>query len=257
MCIYCVIAAYICSRFYSESLAHIYPSAEFEDISYLTGSSRADLTEEDYRLIFRQTGLGKTAVSKLSSLSELAEYQRAYFGEAKFKCVRNSPVSCEERASEPLVRFADIENGDILVTRSSHILSWRNGHAAIVVDAEKGTTLEAVVIGQPSSFQHISKWEKYPNVAVLRLKGASAELRKKIAAFAAENLENKPYNAAVGVFTPKYSAAGRTEGTQCAHLVWTAYAAYGFDIDGNKGLIVTPKDIAESSCLETVQTYGY
>ena len=54
----------------------------------------------------------------------------------------------------------------------------------------------------------------------------------------------------------KYSSIDSVRGTQCAHLVWLAYAAYGYDIDSNGGLIVTPKDIAESELFEVVQIYG-
>ncbi len=254
LCVYAVIAAYVCSKNYTEAIAHIKPVA-FESLKSVIYRSNG-FTDEDYALIYRQTGLGKAAVDSLGSTERLIECQAAYFAEIDYECVRTSPVSFEEYVLKPMVKIIGIENGDILVTRSSHILSWRNGHAAIVTDAEKGSTLEAVVIGKNTSFQHISKWEAYPNFKVLRLKNATAEERSRIAETAVRYLENKPYNVFVGVLPRKYTPIEQVYGTQCAHLVWLAYAAYGYDIDSDGGMIVTPDDISESPLLETVQSYG-
>lgn len=254
--LYCAVSLYLASYFYTETIAHIPPRAEKADLSDVISAGRESLTEEDYSFIFKQTGLGKAAVDELQSLSELEEYQRIYFAPLEYRCKMNSPVSSEEYVTEPQLKFASIEEGDILITRSSHVFSWRNGHAAIVIDAEEGRTLEAVVIGKNSSIQNITKWERYPNISVLRLKNASVEERKKIAQAAEKYLNNKPYNLMVGVFPPKYSDIETAGATQCAHLVWLAYASAGYDIDSDKGLIVTPKDILESDLFEIVQTYG-
>ena len=43
--------------------------------------------------------------------------------------------------------FTDIQDGDILVTDSTYCLCFRHGHAALVVDAKRGITLEAFGIG--------------------------------------------------------------------------------------------------------------
>lgn len=254
--LYCAVSLYLASYFYTETIAHIPPCAEKADLSHLISAGREALTEEDYSFIFEQTGLGKAAVNDLPSLSELEEYQRIYFAPVEYKCKRNSPVSSEEYVTDPQFKLASVEEGDILITRSSHVFSWRNGHAAIVIDAKEGRTLEAVVIGKNSSIQNISKWERYPNIAVLRLKNASAEERRKIAQTAEKYLNDKPYNLIVGLFPQKYSDIETAGATQCAHLVWLAYASAGYDIDSDKGSIVTPKDILESDLFETVQTYG-
>lgn len=256
LCLYLLYAAYYCSLAYAMTLAHIYPLNEREDISYLSSRDKLCYSDSEYRLLFEQTGLGRAAIEKLSSPSELKKYQDIFYGEADFESIQNSPVSYEEYVPDPKLVFADIEDGDILITNSSHVFSWRNGHSAIVTDAEKGLTVEAVVIGTYSSVQHISKWEHYPNVRVMRLKNADAEERRAIAKTAADNLADRPYNLFVGIIPPKYDDIGVVRGTQCAHLVWSAYAAHGYDIDSDRGLIVTPKNISESELLETVQIYG-
>lgn len=254
--LYCVLSLYLASYFYTETIAHIPPRAEKADLSEIISEERKSLTQKDYSFIFEQTGLGKAAVDELQSLAELEEYRRIYFAPVEYRCQMNSPVSYEEYVIKPQLKLASIEDGDILITRSSHVLSWRNGHAAIVINAEEGRTLEAVVIGKNSSIQNISKWERYPNIAVLRLKNASAEERRSIAQTAEKYLNDKPYNLIVGLFPRKYSDIETVGATQCAHLVWLAYASAGYDIDSDKGLIVTPKDILESELFETVQTYG-
>ena len=254
--IYGIISLYTASVFYTEALAYIAPQAIKSDLSEITEKSLNSLTEEDYLFIYSQTGLGKAAVDSLKSLDTLYSYQESYFSAPEFKCTMNSPISFEERITGKAAKLAPLENGDILVTNSSHVFSWRNGHTAIVADAEKGITLEAVVIGKNSKTQNISKWTGYPNFMVLRLKNASKEERAKISEYAMEYLDNIPYNVFVGIYPAKYSTAGKTAGTQCAHLVWLAYAACGYDIDSNRGLIVTPKDIAGSGLFEIVQTYG-
>lgn len=255
--LYLVIAAYFNSLFYIEGLAHLPPRTEKINIDFL--SQRADLnfTESEYELIKEQTGLGKAAVNALNNPGELGKYQDIFYTSPDYRCIRWSPISWEEHVEVPCVEFPSLEDGDILITRSSHIMSWRNGHAAIVIDGEKGLTAEAVVIGERSSVQDISKWKHYPNFLVLRLKNATAEERKLIAEAAEKHLVDKPYYVFVGIFPAKFSSIDKISGTQCAHLVWSAYASRGYDIDSDKGLIVTPEDIAGSELLEVVQSYGY
>ncbi len=257
LAIYTIASAYVSSLFYIEGLAYSAPSADMLDLSTVVlKSCYNELSEEDYEFIYSQTGLGRSAVQSLDSLERLYDYQESYFAEIDFRCKANSPISCEERVRDSRILLAPLEDGDILVTNASHVFSWRNGHAAIVTDAENGKTLEAVVIGTNSKPQSISKWTSYPNFAVLRLKGADKETRAEIAKTALEYLDDVPYNVFIGLYPMKYSNITTVKGTQCAHLVWLAYAAYGYDIDSNGGLIVTPKDIAESELFEVVQTYG-
>lgn len=254
--IYGVISNYIASLFYIEPMAHIYPASKRIDITYLTEKNIDEYTNDDYDVIFQQTGLGRPAVEKLSSADLLIDYQESYFAEIEYKCTMNSPVSFEERIVDSSVLLAPLEDGDVFITNASHVFSWRNGHAAIVVDAENRVTLEAVVIGKNSKVQDTDKWRHYPNFTVLRLKNAKKEERAEIARSAYDYLNDIPYIATIGVIPAKYSEPEIASGTQCAHLVWLAYAAHGYDIDSDRGLIVTPNDILESDLFEIVQVYG-
>lgn len=246
----------------AEPLAHSVPDYEKENLEQLL--VKDELTAEEYEQIFRQTGFGRAAVDALQKEEKaeiLLEAQRIFFSEVNVKCRPNSPVSREEalinEADEPYsqVLLAPVEEGDILITPCSHVFGWRNGHAAIVVDAEKKKTLESVVLGQDSCVQSLDKWRYYPSFLILRLREGGREKRAAIAAYALEALNGVPYGFSPGLLTDKYEENGYRE-TNCSHLIWAAYRRFGYDIDSTGGGIVTPRDIAHSPLLEVIQVYG-
>jgi len=143
-----------------------------------------------------------------------------------------------------------------IITKCSHVFGWRNGHAAIIVNAAQGETLESVVLGTNSLVQTTDKWKNYPDFMIFRIKGSSEEFMNEIAQSALINLNNIPYDFTVGILSPKYEKTGEISGTQCSHLVWEAFKLFGYDLDSDSGMIVTPKDIANSPLLEVVQVYG-
>ena len=223
----------------------------------LTGAvERAEAGKADYDLLFAQTGLGPSAVDALLEEGrgrELLDFQARYFAPCDWQAVRGAAVVRLE-ITEGEFEFAPLEKGDILLTPSSRCGGWRNGHAALVVDAEEGLVLEAYSLGCPSQLSSLSTWQDKAAVAVLRLKGVSAERRAAVADWAREHLLGLPYGLFSGL-----AWLGETSdppATQCAHLVWCAYAAFGYDIDGGGGWPVTPRDISLSPLLETVQVYG-
>ncbi len=223
-----------------------------------------DLTEKDYDIIFSQTGLGKPAVESFSKderFKKIEEYEEYYLADKDFACVREGVFACHEYITDSEgtaiqnPAFANLQNGDIIITLSIHSLGWRHGHAAIVVDAEKGITAQAVMIGEKSALGHIGEWRDFPLVAVLRAKNISTEITDEIANYTKDKLIGIGYSLASGILS------GRDENTipsttHCAHYVWYAYKCFGIDIDSNGGRIVTPKEILHSDKLEIVQVYG-
>lgn len=222
------------------------------------------LSESDYRLIFTQTGLGKPAVDALMNdgrNAEIGDYYDYYTKDKDYRCIRDGVLACHEhitdadgkRESNP--PFADLQNGDIIITLSIHSFGWRHGHAAIVTNADDGTTAEAVRIGEKSASGSADSWQSYPLVAVLRLKGGDKRITDEVARFAEENLLGLDYALSAGIIggrdTDKIPVS-----TQCAHFVWFAYKAYGIDLDSDGGRVITPRDILESDKLEVVQIYG-
>ena len=244
----------------------------YEDVGQSSGTDWAvvyeklengdTLTEKDYDLIFSQTGLGKPVVDVLIDNPEkIEEYREYYLADKDYSCVREGVFACHEYITDTDGNaiqnppFANLQNGDIIITLSIHSLGWRHGHAAIVVDAEKGTTAQAVMLGEKSAFGHIGDWRNFPLVAVLRPKNVNAEIIDEVVAFTEEKLIGIDYSLMSGIFS------GRDENTiptttHCAHYVWYAYKCFGIDIDSNGGRIVTPKEILNSDKLEVVQVYG-
>jgi len=263
--IFIAAAGLVISDIMTEPAAHIAP--DYQQLNIEPILSKNQLTEEDYKTLFYQTGLGKPSIDEIrsesdDSLSVILDFQVNFFKNIDYICESNSPISKEESVVDENGNLTDgtqlvpLHNGYIMITKSSHVFGWRNGHAAIIVDASKGEILESVVLGTNSLVQKTDKWTNYPNFMIFRIKGTSEELLNEISQSALQNLNNIPYDFTVGIFSPKYEKPGEISGTQCSHLVWEACKLYGFDLDSDSGMIVTPKDIANSPLLEVVQVYG-
>jgi uncharacterized protein YycO len=223
-----------------------------------------ELSEEDYEEIFLQSGLGKPAVDKLlidGRPDKISEYRDYYLMDKDYYCYRKGVFACHERITDvdgKEIRnpdFADLQNGDIILTLSIHSLGWRHGHATIITDAETGIGVQAVMIGEKSNNSRIWSWSKYPLVAVLRPKDTDASVRNQAGQFAEENLKGLYYSFSGGIFSGR-DVEEALNTTQCAHLVWYAYFACGIDIAPESGRIITPKDFLNSENLEIVQVYG-
>lgn len=264
-----VLVAFKTIDFALSEITDIWAYDDAEEISITEWSAVYDklengdsLTEKDYDLIFSQTGLGKPSVDNLADNPEkIEEYREYYLADKDYKCVREGVFACHEYITDTEGSaiqnppFVNLQNGDIIITLSIHSLGWRHGHAAIVVDAEKGTTAQAVMIGEKSAFGHIGEWRDFPLVAVLRPKNVNTEIIDEVVTFTKEKLIGIDYSLMSGVLS------GRDENiipttTHCAHYVWYAYKCFGIDIDSNGGRVVTPKEILYSDKLEVVQVYG-
>lgn len=246
----------------SEKTVHFTPDYEKMDLRPIL--EKNSYSQEDLDLLFYQTGLSGQAISDLRNQSAyyvtvIEKIQENFFSPVTVSCTRNSPISKEEElvfSGESPILTAPVQNGDILITSSSHTFFWRNGHSALVVDETKKTTLESVVLGQNSSIQTVRKWSGFPNFILLRPTGLPKGTGGKAASAAMRYFHDIPYDFTVGVFSKKRKAPGEIGGTQCAHLIWGAYDLLGYDLDADGGLIVTPNDLLNSTLLSVVQVYG-
>ena len=238
-----------------------YPKVDLSSII-----NKEDLTAEDYHTILLQTGLGKDAADELlqkkvgeNKERTFAQYQKNFFSSGTYECHRVASIVYEERIRDKdgkLVKGFDIpslKDGDILITKATHSIGWRHGHAAIVTNAATGETLEAIVLGDPSDLQNITKWETYPSFILLRLRDDKKGEAEKIAKYAKDKLLGVPYGLLTGI---PNKAPDKIKETQCAHLVWYPYEHFGYDLDSDGFWLVTPKDLANSDLLEVVQVYG-
>lgn len=306
----------------AERQAHYMPNYEREDLMPFLELESWELTEDDYRRLFFQTGLAKAGVDELYEAGRqelLLDLQERFFADVQVKCFHANPLLRSERLVEKagvedirkrgLVSDMEegavsretgaeyrgfipvIQDGDIIVTFSGHVFGWRCGHAAVVVKASEGQTLEAVTYGCDSAVCSVGHWNEYPCFALLRLKGITAGQQAEIAEYAMAEFLGVPYslfaftgsgrtgnntgNSGSWDAVALRDAARENEGlrkkmsvenadaegvaiscTQCAHLVWAVYRHFGYDLDSDGGAVVTPADLFYSDMLEVVQIYG-
>lgn len=233
---------------------HYCPEYAKEDLQPILQKAKKDLVEEDYQLLFSQTGLGKAAVNALLEEDAILYLQQRFFAPVEYECNPRLLVVHSERLlfqDTPAECFMPaLEDGDVLITFNGHFLGWRTGHAALVIDAERGITLEAKDVGAKSCYDSVDAWKWYPGFVVLRLKLLTKEERAEVALYAGQELVDLPYS--LNIFNKKNELSG----TNCAHLVWRAFYHFGYDIDSNGGTLVVPADIFKSDLLEVVQVYG-
>lgn len=238
-----------------------YPTAPKADISHLLDNKT--LTSSDYSLMLKQTGLGKPAVDDLLSKNDgkakILDFQDSYYTRNKMYTEKLNPFTSQETLilngtdNSSTFGMAPLRDGDILFTKSAQTLFWRHGHCGIVIDAEKGITLESLQPGTISMKQDISKWLYYPTLKVMRLKNADSNTIDEILKYSEQRLQGIKYN----IFATKcYN--DKTPGSEnCSLMVWQAFNRFGYNLDSNKGIFVTPEDIAKSPLLETVQVKGF
>lgn len=227
-----------------------------EDISEVL--SKGSLTEDDYTLLFKQTGLSPYVSAKLIESENkdlLLKMNELYLNTPEIKTDFVAfPVTASETNLNQITPLADLKKGDILVTFNTHTLDWRHGHCGMVLDEEKGILLEHMSIGNPSCLTYAKNWGGYPGFVVLRYPEESVS--EKAAEYAKEHLLGIDYNILAGVLKKDKSDEKVPESSHCSHIVWQAYKAAGVDIDPNGGIFVTPLNIAMSDKLQVVQLYG-
>ena len=77
-----------------------------------------------------------------------------------------------------------------------------------------------------------------------------------IADYTFENMSGIPYGFMTDILEHIIKVDAEIGDTDCSHLIWRSFKEFGYNLDSDGGLIVTPRDIAESSLLEVVQVYG-
>lgn len=232
------------------------PSYAKEDITHIIDDKNA--SDSDMEFVFEQTGVCPQIARELIKSYDtemLLTLNERYFKEPENK--RNYiffPLTAEETNTSSCTPLVPLKDGDILVTFNTHTCDWRHGHAAIVTDAENGEILEHLSIGNVSDLGYARQWGRYPSFAVLRY--PDEELAAKAAAYARESLVGVDYNILAGVVKKDKSDEAIPSSSHCSHIVWQAYKSQGVDIDIDKGMIVTPHDIAMSDKLCVVQIFG-
>ena len=166
-----------------------------------------------------------------------------------------TPITLEERCVDEdyqkvtCHQLQNIQTGDVLITKSTHSLLYRHGHAGVVVDAEAGLVLESLGYGTSSRLESLDKWNYYPAVKVLRLKDKNNELINELVHQATTYYLDIPYNL--------IATKNSLKMTHCSDIVWKVFQSIGIDLDSDGGKIVTPYDISQSPYLYEVESYGF
>lgn len=243
----------------SNTLYFWQPNYAKEDISELL--YKQELTDGDYALLYRQTGVTKLGIDDMRDTSEgrkrILEIQNCLFDTRKVKeeCFGLFTYTEDLVAKDEtqLSRLARLRTGDVLVSTSMYVSWWRFGHSALVLDGDTGRIIEAVQAGWVSEIGSATTFNTRANFIVLRPK-VDVEIKQQVADYAAKNLVGLRYDATTGVLSKKY--VENPKKSHCGHIVWRAYKQFGIDIDSNGGGIVTPEDIFYSEYMEVVQVFG-
>lgn len=238
-------------------------SPDYEKQDLVPILEKADFSEEDYKTIFYQTGLGKCAIDRIRNdenfIPRVLKFQDNFFKEANVLCVREAITTSMEYSVSSSGAYTrafeifDVLPGYVLIMESSHSFGWRHGHAGLVLD--EYSVLEAPIIFEPSGIYGVYSWEYYPTFIMLRLKNTTDEQLKEIAKEAKDDLLNLTYSPLAGIFNKEQGSVPKT--VQCAYLVWYAFYKHGINIDKSKDSIVTVQDIINLDIFEVVQIYGY
>ena len=250
----------------------VYDSLQFADheappfVELESVAKKTELTEEDYRLIFSQTGLGKPAVDDFRKYDNFyqvlkmfqeqkmipAYYERRYL----FFPTTTADVLVDEKGRIRRLKLPPLEDGDIIITKSTKTMFYRHGHAALVTDGETKTTMEAMMLGTDSTYTSARSFGSYATLMILRPK-SDDKSREAALEYARQNLLGVPYHLTAGFFDKDKSDDKYVDSTHCSHLVWQAYKAAGVDLDTDGGWLVSPSDMSSSKKLEVVFSYGF
>ncbi len=232
-----------------------YPDYEPVDISALLQKDL--LTEEEYDLLYRQTGLTRLAIDDMRTThygrQRIRGIQERFFADYTVTPRGFAPFTYTEEIDSPSL-MCDLKDGDIIVTATTRVSWWRYGHAAIVVDGESGILAESIGPGQNSEMASVEVCKYYADFLVFRPKVDEA-VKEQVANFVVDEMLDMPYRFTVGILSKKYKE--NIKYSQCAHFVWYAYKKFGIDLDSNGGGLVKPQDMALSDKVELVQAFGF
>ncbi|MBQ8428695.1 MAG: hypothetical protein IJX30_01190 [Clostridia bacterium] len=243
----------------ADTLCFWRPDYAKENISSLL--YKQELTEEDYELLYRQTGITKIGIEDMRGNDEgrkrILEIQNCLFADYDLtsECFGLFTYTEDLGTKEvgQLSRFVRLRDGDVLVSTSMHVSWWRLGHSALVINGDAGHILEAVQAGWVSEISPAVTFNMRANFIVLRPK-VSKEVKSQVVTYAKENLVGLKYDLTTGVLSKKYQKTPKK--SHCGHIVWRAYKQFGIDIDSNGGGVVTPEDMYYSEYMEVVQVFG-
>ncbi|MBQ7387190.1 MAG: hypothetical protein IJW03_03390 [Clostridia bacterium] len=230
------------------------PDYEREDISYLLDGR--ELTDADYELIYRQSGLTRLGVDELiegGRIEQILKIQDDFFASDELEVANFGLFISSFDRAKGYYAYPELKNGDIICSFSTYLSYFEIGHCAIVIDAERGLLAEITGYGSTVDLVYASKVFTNSTHVVLRPK-CDESVRLAAAEYVSENMIGMDYDIFVGILNKKAPSDPRR--THCAHFVWYAYNTLGIDLDSNGGGVVTPRDICMSEHLDIIAVRG-
>ncbi len=238
----------------AHNTARTVPNYPRQDLSAVL--AKEEWSDEDYDLIYRQTGLTRAYFEGLDARPDeefILRCQNDLFFEGEYEHDADTFGTAHDYFPDEYFAMVELEPGDVLISASVHTMGWKNGHAALVVGGS--SVLQAFGVGTVSDIVSPSWFRRAANFMVLRPKLEKSEA-DRVVSWALENMNGVEYSLFTGIFSPKDQTDDPRD-TQCAHLVWQAYYACGYDIDSTGGPVVSPKNIANSDLFEVIQVNGF
>lgn len=230
------------------------PKYEKIDISYLLDGR--ELSDEDYELLFRQTGITREGIDDIiacGDVGRISRIQNSFFDGGGYSYYRFGWLMSSFDKDVGHYAYPVLRDGDIVCCFSTFMSSLEIGHCAIVVDGQ--LNLLAETADYSATFDLINAEDFFKPTAFAVLRPVTDEATKAEAVrIAMDELYGTEYSILAGIFEPK--ARDPINKTHCSHSVWYAYERAGLDLDANGGKIVTPRDIFESPHLELISVRG-
>ena len=232
-------------------------SPNYDKVNIVDIINKPTLTNDDYNLLYRQTGLTKLGIDGLLEKGEKSTILKIqdYFFESQDIYYKDfAPLmGYMRRHKDSYVPHAALENGDILFSPSTFLSFIEMGHSAMVINEDSETLIQASGYDTPSNTVTANNIFVRPAFIVLRV-NADYTTRNAVSTYAKQELMKLDYDILAGIFEPK--APENIKKTHCSHIVWYAYNHFGIDVDGTGGKIVTPLDLTLSENVSVVQIYG-
>ena len=155
------------NHFYKDAY---YPDYQKEDISFVL--DKEALSDDDYALIFKQTGLTRAGVDALifaGKRDDVLKIQEDYFARYEVKKIQFSPLTCCHENYED-IETVPLQNGDVFISPTSHFSFFSLGHSAIVVDAQENKIVNSTGYNNKSCYEDVYAITVDPSFVVLRPK---------------------------------------------------------------------------------------
>ena len=166
-----------------------YPRQDLSDVL-----AKEEWSDEDYDLIYRQTGLTRAYFEGLDARPDeefILRCQNDLFFEGEYEHDADTFGTAHDYFPNEYFAMVELEPGDVLISASVHTMGWKNGHAALVVGGS--SVLQAFGVGTVSDIVSPSWFRRAANFMVLRPKLEKSEA-DRVVSWALENMNGVEYS---------------------------------------------------------------